>query len=91
MIIIIPLGGIGDRFKKNGYKYPKALINVLGKPILFWLLDSLILKKDTVIYIPYNKDYKTFADWKICLKKHIQIYHLISKCWKTIHEGLRKP
>ena len=24
MIIIIPLGGIGSRYKKNGYKKPKA-------------------------------------------------------------------
>ena len=42
MIILIPLGGKGERFKKNGYKMPKALINVFGKPIIFWLLDSLI-------------------------------------------------
>ena len=43
MIILIPIGGIGSRFKKNGYNNPKALINVLGKPIIFWLLDNLIL------------------------------------------------
>ena len=40
MIVIIPLGGIGDRFKKNNYNEPKALINVLGKPIIFYLLDK---------------------------------------------------
>lgn len=60
MIVIIPLGGIGERFKKEGYKYPKALINVLGKPILFWLLDSLNVPVDTIIYIPYNKEYKSY-------------------------------
>ena len=28
MIIVIPLGGIGSRYKKNGYNKPKALIKV---------------------------------------------------------------
>lgn len=30
MLIIIPLGGSGIRFKNNGYNLPKPLINVLG-------------------------------------------------------------
>ena len=41
MIILIPLGGIGKRFKDLGYKLPKPLINVMGKPIIFWLLDNI--------------------------------------------------
>ena len=52
--ILIPLGGIGERFKKNGYVKPKALINVMGKPILCWLLDNLIkYNEDIEIWIPY--------------------------------------
>ena len=57
MIIVIPLGGIGSRFKKNGYKTPKALIKVFGKPIIFWLIESLNVIDKTLIYIPYNKEY----------------------------------
>ena len=57
MIIIIPLGGIGSRFKENNYKQPKALIKIFGKPILFWLLDSLQINNNTIIYIPYNIEY----------------------------------
>ena len=44
MIIIIPLGGIGARFKKSGYNKPKALIKLFGKPILYYLLDNLNLE-----------------------------------------------
>lgn len=33
-MILIPLGGIGKRFKDNNYKKPKALINVLDVPII---------------------------------------------------------
>ena len=39
-MIIIPLGGSGQRFKKE-YSKPKALIPVYGKEIIFWLLDNL--------------------------------------------------
>ena len=60
MIILIPLGGIGSRFKNNGYKNPKALINVFGKPIIYYLLDNLNTKDIEFIYIPYNKEYVNF-------------------------------
>ena len=28
MIVLVPLGGIGNRFKKENYKKPKALIDI---------------------------------------------------------------
>ena len=40
MIILIPLGGVGERFKKAGYANPKALIKVNDKEIIFHLLDN---------------------------------------------------
>jgi len=55
MNIIIPLGGNGKRFSDNGYTRPKPLIKVLGKEIIFWLLDSLKLQDSDNVYIPYNE------------------------------------
>jgi len=55
MNIIIPLGGIGKRFSDNGYTKPKPLIKVLGKEVIFWLLDSLDVKSEDSIFIPYNE------------------------------------
>jgi NDP-sugar pyrophosphorylase family protein len=57
MIVLIPLGGTGQRFKRQGYTEPKALINVFGKPILYWLLDHLTLEQVEEVYIPYNQEY----------------------------------
>ena len=56
-IILIPLGGIGSRFKKNNYSNPKALINILGKPLIYYLIKNLDIHQDTLIYIPYNHEY----------------------------------
>lgn len=60
MIILIPLGGIGQRFKDNNYKTPKALINIFGKHIIYYLLDCLDISAIDFIYIPYNKEYAKY-------------------------------
>lgn len=60
MLLLIPIGGLGTRFSKCGYSKPKPLINVLGKPILFWLLDNLDLSKIEKIIIPYHPSLKPF-------------------------------
>lgn len=54
MLLLIPLGGLGERFSKIGYLKPKPLINVFGKPIIFWLLDNLDLTLVDKIIIPYH-------------------------------------
>jgi capsule biosynthesis phosphatase len=60
MLLLIPLGGIGSRFKSKGYELPKPLINVMGKPIIFWLLDNLELSTITGIIIPYNIELRKY-------------------------------
>ena len=60
MIILIPLGGLGTRFSKAGYNLPKPLINVMGKPIIFWLIDNLNINDNSLIYIPYNQELSKF-------------------------------
>ena len=51
MNIIIPMGGIGHRFSKENYRFPKPLVKIVGRPMLFWLLDHLDTGEDDVIYI----------------------------------------
>ncbi|CAG9462708.1 unnamed protein product [Pedinophyceae sp. YPF-701] len=50
MNIIIPMGGIGNRFRSDGYRFPKPLVNVLGRAMLYWLLDHLSLVDGDVVY-----------------------------------------
>ena len=60
MIIIIPLGGIGKRFSELGYKDPKPLVKVLGKEIIFWVLDNLKINNKDKVYIVYNRELDNF-------------------------------
>ena len=94
--IMIPLGGIGSRFKKNNYKKPKALIEVNGKPIIFWLIDNLKIINSTTIIIPYNfNEYKdTYFENKLKKKypnidfKFYPIYKNTRGAVETIKLGI---
>jgi capsule biosynthesis phosphatase len=56
MNIIIPLGGLGQRFKEDGYTKPKPLINIFGKEMIFHLIDNLKLKDNDKLILIYNKE-----------------------------------
>jgi capsule biosynthesis phosphatase len=75
MNILIPLGGIGKRFSDYGYHMPKPLIKVLGKEIIFWLLDSLKINEEDKIYIPYNEHLEYFNFGEIINSKYPNIQH----------------
>ena len=57
MNILIPLGGIGRRFREAGYTRPKALVNVFGRSIIWHLLSNLKIKKCHTVIIPCNREY----------------------------------
>ena len=64
-IVLIPLGDVGRKFKSLGYKLPKPLVNVMGKPMICWLLDNLNLKNADLVLIPYSSELSKyrFADF----------------------------
>ena len=73
MNIIIPLGGLGQRFADNKYTRPKPLVKVLGKEIIFWLLDSISISKKDKVYIPYNQFLDSYQFEEIILSKYPNI------------------
>ena len=54
MNIIIPLGGKGERFSKNGYKQVKPLINIFDKKMIEYVLDNLNISIEDKVFIIYN-------------------------------------
>jgi len=60
MNIIIPIGGVGQRFKDEGYDMPKPLINVLGKPMIYRVIDNLKIENTDIIHIVYHNHLKEF-------------------------------
>lgn len=55
MNILIPMGGLGSRFANAGYRSPKPLILVAGRPMVMLLLDELSVdsQKD-IIWVAFR-------------------------------------
>lgn len=48
MNILIPMAGAGSRFEKAGYKYPKPLIEIYGKPMIQWVVENLNIQANFI-------------------------------------------
>jgi dTDP-glucose pyrophosphorylase len=60
MNIILPMAGRGSRFVEKGFTIPKPLINVEGKPMFAWALETikdLSYDKLIVISLKEHKEY----------------------------------
>lgn len=78
MNIIIPLGGKGERFSKNGYKEPKPLIPIFDKCMIEYVIDNLCITENDFVFIIYNKqleihEFSTYINNKYAFIKLIQI------------------
>lgn len=64
--IVVPMAGRGTRFLKEGYKLPKPLIHILGKPMIQVVINNIKPKtKHRFIFL--------------CLKEHIDTYKIDEK------------
>jgi len=70
MNIIIPLGGKGERFKKEGYNLPKPLIKVFEKEILYYVIDNLDIYENDKVFIIYNNELDNYDFSEIIATKY---------------------
>lgn len=94
MNIIIPAGGKGERFLKNGYSLPKPLINVFGKEMILNVLDNLNFNIDDKIFIIYYNIYNNNIEDIIFTKytnvKLIKLNYQTNGAVETLLVGLNK-
>jgi len=57
--ILIPMAGAGTRFQKEGYKLPKPLIDVNGKPMIQHVVDNLNIDGN-FIFVVQNVHYDQY-------------------------------
>ncbi len=60
----MPMAGLGTRFSNQGYDLPKPLIDVLGKPIVQWSVETMGLEGNYIF---------------CCKKEHLLTYDLEKK------------
>lgn len=49
--VLIPMAGQGQRFKDRGYIFPKPLIEVHGKPMIQWVLESINIDANYIFIV----------------------------------------
>lgn len=77
--LIMPMGGAGSRFKKDGYVLPKPIIEIHERPFFYWAVRSL----------------EKFIDLKditfVVLQEHVDNYGLlemIKKYWPAANVNI---
>ena len=82
MDIIIPLGGKGERFSKQGYSLPKPLIPIGHKEMIRHVIDRLKVGKNDTISIFYHEqlDQHNFSGF---IRQHYPHIHLIPIPFQT--------
>jgi|688.fasta_scaffold34966_4 beta-phosphoglucomutase-like phosphatase (HAD superfamily)/choline kinase len=94
MNIIIPIGGKGERFLNRGYKEKKPLINILGKPMISYVLDNLKFTANDKVFIIYydieDAIFKNLLSEKHPLINFVKIDFQTRGAAETIFEGLKK-
>lgn len=64
--ILIPMAGLGSRFKAEGYTFPKPLIEIHGKPMIQWVVENLNIKANYIFLV--QKEHQQKYNIKSVLK-----------------------
>jgi NDP-sugar pyrophosphorylase family protein len=61
--IVIPMSGFGERFRRAGYKVPKPLIEIDGKPIIAYVIE--MFPKETNFLFICNEDHLANNEYRM--------------------------
>lgn len=75
MKILIPMAGEGSRFAKEGYTFPKPLIDVAGKPMIQRVVENLDFDAEYIFLVR---------------KEHVEKYHGLVSTLQRITNGRSK-
>jgi NDP-sugar pyrophosphorylase family protein len=67
--IVMPMAGLGSRFRQAGFQVPKPLIDVRGRPMYAWATESLPLEKSTRLIFILLASQPEFPDLKRDIKQ----------------------
>lgn len=56
LLCMLPMLPSCCRFSAEGYRLPKPLINIVGRPMLFWLLDNLKFEPEDTLWVGVQQE-----------------------------------
>lgn len=67
--VVIPMAGAGSRFASAGYRNPKPFIDVLGKPMIQWVIENLTTKVEQRFIFICQKEHQERFSFDTILEK----------------------
>jgi dTDP-glucose pyrophosphorylase len=71
--IVIPMAGEGSRFRQAGYAKPKPFIDVMGKPMIKWVMENLDVPGAHFILIARKEHVNAEQELAEALKKEFPV------------------
>ena len=72
MKIVLPMAGRGSRYADQGFETPKPLIEVSGKPMLFWALDGLLALDFSELILVVLEEHESLFGVSRMIKKYLE-------------------
>lgn len=73
--IVMPMAGLGSRFRDAGFNKPKPLIEVRGRPMYAWATESLPLEKASRLIFILLASQPEFADLQKDIESRYANHH----------------
>lgn len=95
--LIMPMGGGGTRFEKEGFKVPKPLIEIQDKPFFYWAAQSILnfIDVEDITFVTLQEHIDKFHIDRIiheyypAAKIHV-IPHVLNGAVLTCLEGIKE-
>lgn len=88
MHLLMPMGGAGSRFFKNGFVMPKPLIEINGKPFLYWATKSVTkyLENYDLTFVVLENHIAEFHIDEV-IKKYFPEANIVAVTSEEVHSG----
>jgi HAD superfamily hydrolase (TIGR01509 family) len=77
--VVVPMAGLGSRFKQAGYTVPKPFIPVFDKPMIQWVIDNMKVRPevygDLVVDAPWSLKFHFIVQ-----QAHLNAYNFDELC-----------
>jgi dTDP-glucose pyrophosphorylase len=81
MNILIPMAGLGDRFKKSGFNTIKPMIPIFSRPMIEWVIDTFGIDGNYIFILNNKNEY--FSDLKDILDRIVPTNTIITVDYLT--------
>ena len=77
--VVVPMAGLGSRFKNAGYTVPKPFIPVFGKPMIQWVIENMKVRPEVYDGITVASPW-TLKFHFIVQQEHLAVYNFDELC-----------